>query len=434
MRKKTILLGLNELNFEFIEKYIELGLLPNFEKLFNKFGYKSTISENKYELLEPWIQWVTIHTGKTYEEHKIFRLGDIVDHKNLTQLWNVAEEKGLSVGAISPFNARNDLKNPLFFVPDPWTKTPVAGTQLLKDLSAAASNAVNENANNEVGKSSLFTILKSFLAYVPFTRWFSYLPLAVKVTKPGVKAVIFDSLLGDVFFNQWKKYSPDFSSLFLNTGAHTQHHYMFNASVYEGEVKNPEWYCASGHDPLIIILKEYDKIVGKLLDLPNTRLFIATGLHQNPHNHITYYWRLKNHTQSLKDMGVTGFAEAIPRMSRDFLIKFNSEEDAKNAEIILASYVSAKEAMPIFTVDNRGTSLFIELTYDNEVDETVEIKSAITNIQVKLKPLVSFVAIKNGEHNGIGYFIDTGTIQNKTESIPLKETFSIISNSFSASN
>jgi hypothetical protein len=430
MRKKTILLGLNELNFEFIEKYASLGYLPNFKNLFEKFGYKETVSENKYELLEPWIQWVTIHTGKTYDEHQIFRLGDIVDHKDLKQLWNVAEEKGLTVGAISPFNARNDLKTPAFFIPDPWTKTTVTGTPLLKALSDAASKSVNDNAHDEISKSSIFTIFKSFLAYVPFTRWFGYLPLAAKVTKPGVKAVIFDSLLGDVFFNQWKKYSPDFSSLFLNTGAHTQHHYMFNASVYNGAVKNPEWYCPSGHDPLLIVLKEYDKIVGRLLALPDTRLFIATGLHQNPHNHVTYYWRLKNHAQSLKDMGVTAFAEAIPRMSRDFLVKFNTIDEAKTAENILASYISVKEGTPIFTVDNRGLSLFIELTYDNDVDESLEITSAITNSTLKLKPLISFVAIKNGEHNGIGYFIDTDTKQSKTDSIPLKETFSIISNSF----
>ncbi len=430
MRKKTILLGLNELNFEFIEKYIELGCLPNFKNLFHKYGYKQTVSENKYELLEPWIQWVTIQTGKTYDEHKIFRLGDIVDHKNLTQLWNVAEEKGLSVGAISPFNAKNDLKNPLFFVPDPWTKTPVTGSQLLKDLSAAASKSVNDNAQDEITKSSIFTIIKSFLAYVPFARWFGYIPLALKVTKPGVKAVIFDSLLGDVYFNQWKKYSPDFSSLFLNSGAHMQHHYMFNAKVYQGSVKNPKWYCPSNHDPLLIILKEYDKIIQRLLKLPNIRLFIATGLHQNPHNHVTYYWRLKNHAQSLKDLGVHNFAEAVPRMSRDFLVTFNNNEDAAAAEKILLSYISIKEGTRIFTVDNRGLSLFIELTYDNDVDSNLETTSTITNKILKLKPLISFVAIKNGEHNGIGYFIDTDTKQNKADSIPLKETFSIISNSF----
>ena len=34
MKNKTILLGLNELNIEYILFYIEQGLLPNFKKLF----------------------------------------------------------------------------------------------------------------------------------------------------------------------------------------------------------------------------------------------------------------------------------------------------------------------------------------------------------------------------------------------------------------
>ena len=36
--KKVIFLGLNEISFPFIEKYIERGQLPNFAKLFEKYG------------------------------------------------------------------------------------------------------------------------------------------------------------------------------------------------------------------------------------------------------------------------------------------------------------------------------------------------------------------------------------------------------------
>jgi len=41
------------------------------------------------------------------------------------------------------------------------------------------------------------------------------------------KALILDSLLVDVHFTLWIKYKPDFSNLFLNSGAHIQHHYLF---------------------------------------------------------------------------------------------------------------------------------------------------------------------------------------------------------------
>ena len=50
-----ILLALNELNIDFIKGYIKDGKLPNFKKLL-KNGVTKTTSENKYELLEPWIQ------------------------------------------------------------------------------------------------------------------------------------------------------------------------------------------------------------------------------------------------------------------------------------------------------------------------------------------------------------------------------------------
>jgi len=104
MNKNTILIGLNEINFDFLEVYIRKGHLKNFAELFKNSKITKTVSESKYELLEPWIQWVTIHTGKTYDEHKIFRLGDIVDHQNLSQIFEELESKGKSIGAVSPFN------------------------------------------------------------------------------------------------------------------------------------------------------------------------------------------------------------------------------------------------------------------------------------------------------------------------------------------
>jgi hypothetical protein len=76
---KTILLGLNELNFEYIKFYSTKGLLPNFKIFSPTTRFVETQSEDEYELLEPWIQWATIHTGKTFAEHQIFRLGDIVN-------------------------------------------------------------------------------------------------------------------------------------------------------------------------------------------------------------------------------------------------------------------------------------------------------------------------------------------------------------------
>jgi len=299
-RNKIVLLGLNEINFEYIKAYTEKGLLPNFKILLSKYKLVTTTSENEYELLEPWIQWVTVHTGKTYEEHKIFRLGDIVLQPQLEQLWEIAEKNGLSVGAISPFNAANKVNDAKFFVPDPWTQTPSSGTSLLKSLSKAVSQSVNDNAQNKLQLSSALAILRALAVYVPIKEKITYVKLLMDLkSHVGTKAVILDKLLGDTFLHNWNKYKPDFSSLFLNTGAHFQHHYMFNSDVYPGPQKNPEWYCPESQDPLLKILSIYDKLLGDLLAL-NVRLMIATGLHQKPYNKLTYYWRLKDHGEFLK--------------------------------------------------------------------------------------------------------------------------------------
>ena len=426
MKNKTILLGLNELNFDYIKFYINLGLLPNFKKIFNTQPPIETTSENEYRLLEPWVQWVTIHSGKSYKEHNIFRLGDIVNYPELSQIFEELEAEGLSVGAVSPFNAENRLNNPAFFVPDPWTKTEPFGNWIVKALYQAVHQSVNDNAKDKLNLKSLISLGLGLLLYVPVLRWIHYLKTILKVKKPGAKAIILDSLLADVHLTLWKKHKPDFSNLFLNSGAHIQHHYLFNSKAYVGNIKNPEWYCPKDYDPLIHILSEYDKQIGKLLKQKDLKIIIATGLHQQPYEHLTFYWRLKEHVKFAEMIGIKNFSEILPRMSRDFLVKFNKEAEALNAEYLLNSFYASKDDIKIFEVDNRGTSLFVELVYPKDIEDNDSIYSKESNLKLeKFKTYIVFVAIKNGEHNGIGYVTSNFDLKQE-EKIELTSLKSII--------
>jgi len=426
---KTILLGLNELNFEYIKFYSNKGLLPNFKTIFNNYKVVETQSEDEYKLLEPWIQWATVHTGKTFAEHQIFRLGDIVNYKE-EQLFEFIESRGYSVGAVSPFNAKNELKNPAFFVPDPWTITNVSGNWLVKALYKAVHQSVNDNASGKLSISTLATLAIGVLRVVPLKRYPEYLKYFLNRRRPGTKAVILDGLLADTFMFLFKKHKPDFSNLFLNSGAHIQHHYLFNSEAYDGEFSNPDWYCEKDYDPLIIILKQYDRIIGDLLK-SDINLLLATGLHQQPHNNLTFYWRINKHEEFTQKLGLDGVDQVLPRMSRDFLIEFNSVENASKGEQILNSLVMDKDRLKVFNIDNRGKSLFVELIYSSEITEGYSVSSTTTNLVIKnFKNLISFVAIKNGEHNGVGYFVyDPKKINSPIPStIQLKEVREIIEN------
>ena len=90
--KKLILISLNEINFEIVEKYVKKYNFDNLKSLIdNKKNYYTTSSENEYEKLEPWIQWVSAYTGLSADDHKIFRLGDITN-KSIEQIFEKIEK------------------------------------------------------------------------------------------------------------------------------------------------------------------------------------------------------------------------------------------------------------------------------------------------------------------------------------------------------
>ncbi len=419
-KSPVVLLELNEVNFEHLRVYADRGLLPNFARLISQHGVSETTSEERYEHLEPWIQWVTAHTGLAFDDHKVFRLGDIVSH-DLAQIWEILEDRGLRVGAISPMNAKNRTRNAAFFVPDPWTSTELTAGSLLRRMYKAISQAVSDNAQARLSLSSAMWLLAGALRYARSANYPVYGALiSVVRRKPWAKAMVLDLLLADVFFSATRAGTPDFSSLFLNAAAHIQHHYMFNSLAYLGSRRNPDWYVMRDEDPVGEIYAMYDRIVGAIRSRhPRTRLMIATGLHQDPHSDVTFYWRIKEHARFLSKLGVP-FVRVAPLMSRDFVVECSSAGDAERAEQILLS-VQDVDGNRLFEVDNRGRDLFAMLVWSRDIGS--DFVCTVGGVPFQgLKDDVAFVAIKNGEHNGVGYFIDTGLKhRERANQFPLKE-------------
>ena len=158
---KTILLSLNEVNFSFIEYYISKGFLKNFKNLLTQNELVKTLSEKEFKNQEPWIQWVSLHTGKNLSEHQIFRLGDIEKLK-YPQVFEEIENKGKSIGLIFPFNTSNRLENAKYFIPDPWTQTKFTADKSLERFFQLIRKLVNSNAHGKINSSDYLKLLLGF--------------------------------------------------------------------------------------------------------------------------------------------------------------------------------------------------------------------------------------------------------------------------------
>ena len=259
---------LNEIRFDYIEEYIRLGYLPTFKSLFEKHGYVETTSETEHHLAHPWIQWPTVHTGMSYAEHKVFRLGDIIKHDH-ELIYEALENKGISVAALAAFNAKNNTKNSSFFVPDPWTKTPFTGSKDLYRIYNALCQVTDDYAKKKITFQSYCNLLLGAIRNINYKCIPNYIKetLSYIKGKTWFRAVICDRLLLDTYVTQCNQHKPEFSTVFLNGGAHLQHHYLFSSKAYHGERTNPDWHVAKNEDPLLDILNLYDEGLKEILSL-----------------------------------------------------------------------------------------------------------------------------------------------------------------------
>ena len=94
---------------------------------------------------------------------KFFRLGDIIQFKGST-FFNDLENLGFKIGAVSPMNMKNNFKNPLYFIPDPWTKTNPDKNFWTNLVSKTISKIViKKNSENKINILDFTKLILIFL-------------------------------------------------------------------------------------------------------------------------------------------------------------------------------------------------------------------------------------------------------------------------------
>jgi hypothetical protein len=407
--QRLMLVQLNELSFDVVQRYVERLGLKSFATLMAGH-FITTQAEPEYELLEPWIQWPSVYNGQEAAEHGLMRLGDAIGHPS-PQIFETLEQRGVNVGCVAPFSAENRLQNPAYFIPDPWTATPSDNSWWSRVLSAAISQLVNDNSQQRVTLRSLMHLTLGVMRFARPRHYDLYLRLAATARgAPWRKALFLDVLLHDMHWRLFHAKGAQFSTVFLNAGAHIQHHYFRNArALPQRGGTNPTAYVAAHLDPVSEMLSVYDRLLADYVALPtavgvhqnSTAAIIATGLSQQPYDCEKYYWRLRDHSRFLTAAGIA-HSRVLPRMSRDFLIEFNSAQDAAQAEQALARLHVMPSGDALFgVIENRVDTVFTTLTYPHAVTAQDCVVGGARSIA--LAPEVALVALKNGMHRSQGH-------------------------------
>src|SRR3546814_6943557 len=82
------------------------GSLPNFRRFFEGSQAFTTTADAAPPALEPWIQWYSLHTGLSYQQHGVFRLTD-GPRAAYPDIWEVIRYADLTVFNCSRMNAKS---------------------------------------------------------------------------------------------------------------------------------------------------------------------------------------------------------------------------------------------------------------------------------------------------------------------------------------
>lgn len=395
MHQKVFFLELNEFNQDLLIKSSKDLSLKNLEKLVS-LNKMRTFTEDTYDsdFLEPWVQWVTVHTGSPSTHHQIKHLGD-VPHLGTEQVWEALSKKGISSGIWGAMNAsRGYAENCLFFLPDPWTVSeqgyPHELNALLDPIRYVSQNYLNRSTSIVVKKviGLLKLIFKNGLGW----RLLKEIPLLIKnVIRYKAKSFVFISFadyLSTLLFLKYKKrFNPDFSLIFLNSLAHLQHHHWKDVDPIKNE-------------PIVYGLKMLDRILGEIFSAIGEKevLLVANALSQKNTSEEEPWILYRQVDQSgfLHAIGIK-YAKVESLMTHDAHIFFDHEHDTAIAKEKLASIeILGKKLFLVEEYPQDKTKLFYRICFTDAVfDNTPFI---VGGKEIQFFDLFQKVVTRTGKH------------------------------------
>ncbi|MEX2292598.1 MAG: hypothetical protein WD691_02325 [Acidimicrobiales bacterium] len=388
MSRSVVVLELNELCPTLLDRFMDSGDLPNFARLRSESVVYTTDADEPQGRLNPWIQWVTAHTGAGFDDHGVFKLGE-GSNLRLPTVADVVTDAGGTSWLCGPMNVVPIRPVRGTWLPDPWNPDE-AGPAALAPFARFVRANVQEhtNASNRLG-------VRAHLRFLAFMARHGLSASTVRAVLAQLaserrrgqrwrRAALLDRFQWDLFRHELLKSRPTFATYFSNTTAHYQHLYWRYMDPDPFELKPTEVETAEYGDAVAFGYREMDRLVGDALRLAedDITLVFCTALSQQPYTIKdaeggSRFYRPNNIAAFAGMLGLTGIGKVAPVMSAQFHLLFDDEADAAAAEAVLRdARVGERSA---FDVRRKGSDVFtgFALTDDLPADAMIDVPGGI---------------------------------------------------------
>jgi len=326
--KKLIAINLNEFNLEFLqygEKKYNCKYIQKFLKIKKIETFSKDLKQDKN--LDPWVQSISMNTGKRSNKHKIYNLGEKIP-KKINQIWDSLSKQKKNCAVWGTMNTKfKDNKYIKIFLPDPWNHQNKVKPKELKNLYVLpreyAQNYTNFNLSSNLSK--IFFLIFYLIKKLTFTNLVTLLPTCLtmflnKGFRNYMFFFLFDIVSLKIFEKLSKNYELDFSLIFLNSLAHYQHN---------------NWNEQSSHKYYFFFTDQILKVIFKLTKKYDASI-IYNGFSQKKIS-AQYMLRPKSPKFFLKNIGIE-FQSFHSNMTNGAIVSFKTKRNFQKAINILNTY------------------------------------------------------------------------------------------------
>jgi arylsulfatase A-like enzyme len=327
--RKVLLLELNEITWTLIDPMIRRGRLPNLARMRREGAWGSPVALEKPPHLDPWITWVTMHTGVDRSIHGASVLEQDARTIRAKRSWDYVLEAGKSVGVFGSISAYPPRPVAGFMVPGPFAPGSETYPEYLRPVQelnrryTQVHNQIVQDKNALAMARQAFEVFRLGLSAATAGRILQQLCLERLRPHLRWKRVGLQPLVNyDVFATLYRRYRPDFATWHTNHAAHYMHRYWramddsrFPVSASPEEKIKYGGAVEYGYDLC-------DEVLGRFLDLCDdheTVVVVASSMGQQPYVHELYPGgkiavRFKDLSRILAIVGARGVTDIVPTM------------------------------------------------------------------------------------------------------------------------